>query len=96
MTSSRRIWIKLGHFLESAFKTFLLLFVGSYRTLGTTHLGGACRFEPSCSEYAVEAIHLHPPFRATRLILKRILKCRPGGEFGVDPVPPAMTGKATT
>ncbi|MEK7356324.1 MAG: membrane protein insertion efficiency factor YidD [Bdellovibrionota bacterium] len=51
-------------------------------------LGGACRFEPSCSEYAVEAVKLHPPTSAIRLIAIRVCACRPGGRHGFDPVPP--------
>ncbi|MCE3009397.1 MAG: membrane protein insertion efficiency factor YidD [Proteobacteria bacterium] len=64
-----------------------LLAVGAYRSILTNHLGGACRFEPSCSEYAVDALKIHPPYRALILICKRILSCRPGGRFGYDPVP---------
>ncbi|WP_413289482.1 membrane protein insertion efficiency factor YidD [Bdellovibrio sp. HCB337] len=74
-------------FFESLPRASLLLFVGAYRTLGTTHMGGACRFTPSCSEYAVEAIKTHSFFSAIYLVTKRILKCRPGGTFGYDPVP---------
>lgn len=73
--------------LNRIFRNFLLLFIGAYRTIGTTHLGGSCRFEPSCSEYALEAAKLHPPHRAARLIASRIARCRPGGGFGYDPVP---------
>jgi hypothetical protein len=58
-----------------------------YRTLGTNHLGGCCRFEPSCSAYALEAIRVHKSHKALWLISKRICKCRPGGSFGFDPVP---------
>lgn len=94
MTSFRGIWIRLGHFFERASKGLLLLFVGGYRTIGTTHLGGACRFEPSCSEYAIEAIRSHHPLNAVRLIVIRVWKCRPGGAFGFDPVPPATPRKA--
>ncbi|MFN7455657.1 MAG: membrane protein insertion efficiency factor YidD [Pseudobdellovibrionaceae bacterium] len=65
----------------------LLIFVGAYRTILTTHLGGSCRFEPSCSQYAVEALKGHPPIKALFFIFKRILSCRPGGRFGYDPVP---------
>jgi putative membrane protein insertion efficiency factor len=63
------------------------LLVGLYRTVGTTHLGGACRFSPSCSEYAIEALNIHNPFKAIFLIIKRILRCRPGVPGGFDPVP---------
>lgn len=68
-------------------KNILILFLGVYRTIGTTFLGGQCRFEPSCSKYAHEALESLPTHKALYLILLRILKCRPGGPFGYDPVP---------
>jgi putative membrane protein insertion efficiency factor len=74
--------------LSSGMRGLLLLFVAAYRTIGTPHLGGNCRFEPSCSEYALDAIHLHPPLKAMKLISVRVLRCRPGGSWGFDPVPP--------
>jgi len=48
-----------------------------------------CRFYPSCSEYAVEAIGTHGVFRGTALALRRLGRCRPFGSHGVDLVPPA-------
>lgn len=87
MRSLKGPWISVSGFLKSLPKSLLLLLVAGYRTLGTTHMGGACRFTPSCSEYAVEAIKTHGFFSAIYLITKRILKCRPGGTFGFDPVP---------
>ncbi|MBK1669911.1 membrane protein insertion efficiency factor YidD [Rhodovibrio sodomensis] len=47
-----------------------------------------CRFEPSCSNYGLEAVRVHGALTGGWLTLKRILRCRPGGGFGVDPVPP--------
>jgi putative membrane protein insertion efficiency factor len=51
-----------------------------------------CRFEPSCSTYAVEALKTHGPVRGTALAARRILRCHPftalGGSQGFDPVPP--------
>jgi uncharacterized protein len=51
-------------------------------------LGGHCRFEPSCSHYALEAYRTHNPLRATWLSVWRILRCNPFGGHGFDPVPP--------
>jgi uncharacterized protein len=48
-----------------------------------------CRFEPTCSAYAVEALERHGARRGTRLILRRLLRCRPGAAGGPDPVPAA-------
>ena len=46
-----------------------------------------CRFIPACSTYAIEAIQKHGALRGSCLIIKRILKCRPGKYLGYDPVP---------
>jgi hypothetical protein len=51
--------------------------------------GPACRFAPSCSAYALEAIERHGAPRGTWLALKRIGRCHPWGGAGFDPVPPA-------
>ncbi|HXV61810.1 MAG TPA: membrane protein insertion efficiency factor YidD [Vicinamibacteria bacterium] len=48
---------------------------------------GACRFYPSCSEYAVEAVGKHGAFRGARLASARLLRCHPFSPGGVDPVP---------
>jgi putative membrane protein insertion efficiency factor len=49
---------------------------------------GACRFEPSCSQYAIEALKTHGAMHGTWLATKRICRCHPGGACGEDPVPP--------
>ena len=46
-----------------------------------------CRFIPTCSEYAKEAIMVYGVFKGTFLAIKRILRCHPGGAYGLDPVP---------
>ncbi|MCQ2298190.1 MAG: membrane protein insertion efficiency factor YidD [Bacteroidales bacterium] len=47
----------------------------------------ACRFTPTCSQYAIEAIQKYGPFKGGWLALKRILRCNPFGGSGYDPVP---------
>lgn len=64
-----------------------LLLVSAYRVTLKPLLPAACRFEPSCSQYAHEAIHRHGALRGGRLALARLLRCRPGGGAGLDPVP---------
>ncbi len=51
-------------------------------------LGPNCRYTPSCSHYAAEALEVHGPLRGTWLAAKRILSCNPWGGAGFDPVPP--------
>ncbi len=49
---------------------------------------GRCRFTPSCSAYALDAVRLHGAWRGSTLALKRLLRCHPWGGCGWDPVPP--------
>jgi putative membrane protein insertion efficiency factor len=65
----------------------LLLLVEAYRALLAPLLGGHCRYWPSCSAYAEEAILKHGARRGSRLALGRILRCHPFHPGGIDPVP---------
>lgn len=47
----------------------------------------ACRFTPTCSSYAIEALRRHGPVKGSYLAARRLLSCRPGGRYGYDPVP---------
>jgi len=67
-----------------------------YRVLLSPFLAPACRFEPSCSAYAVGALRGHGFCRGSWLTVKRLLRCRPGGGCGCDPVPPATRGVVLT
>ena len=58
-----------------------------YRTFVSPVIGPRCRHIPSCSEYALDAIKKRGILDGALLISKRILKCRPGGTSGYDPVP---------
>lgn len=80
------LWKSLWEKLEGALRKAALLIVGIYRTIGTSHMGGCCRFYPSCSDYAQQALHELPVHKAVYVILIRLLKCRPFGPFGFDPV----------
>jgi uncharacterized protein len=73
--------------LDRALAAALLLLVAFYRVVLSPLLGGGCRFTPSCSEYAVQALRRHGGWRGLRLAASRILRCRPGRPGGEDPVP---------
>ena len=68
-----------------------LAMVAAYRRLVSPVLvatiGHACRFEPTCSEYAHQALAAHGLGRGFYLTLRRLLRCRPLGGWGYDPVP---------
>jgi len=65
----------------------LLALVEAYRVALSPLLGGHCRFWPSCSAYAEEAIRKHGAGRGAALSLRRLLRCHPFHAGGVDPVP---------
>jgi hypothetical protein len=58
-----------------------------YQMALSPFLGGACRFLPSCSAYAIEAITIHGAVRGSILAVRRLSRCHPLGRSGVDPVP---------
>ena len=65
----------------------LALPVRAYRLLLSPYVGHNCRFPPTCSAYALEALQKHGAFRGGWLTLRRIGRCHPWGGFGVDDVP---------
>ncbi len=67
---------------------FGVTLVRAYQLLLSPFAGGACRFEPSCSTYAVTAIEAHGLSRGLLLALRRVARCHPFAEPGFDPVPP--------
>lgn len=58
-----------------------------YQNCISPHLGHHCRFVPTCSQYAVEALTTHGLLKGGLLAVWRILRCNPFGKFGYDPVP---------
>lgn len=65
----------------------LIALVRLYQATFGAIMPPVCRYEPSCSRYAVEALQTHGAFRGTRLAVWRILRCNPWGGSGYDPVP---------
>lgn len=70
-------------------KRLAVAMVRMYQVCISPFTGGraACRFTPTCSEYTRQAIEKYGIIRGTYMGFKRILRCRPGGGFGYDPVP---------
>lgn len=73
----------------------LLALIGAYQRL---HAGrvSPCRFYPSCSNYAAEAVGTHGPVRGSWLALRRVLRCRPFGPHGIDLVPEPKEARSST
>lgn len=80
-------------FLSSALGASLVFLIAGYRRLVSPLLPPACRFYPTCSEYAAEAVSRHGPLRGGVLAVKRVCRCHPWSEGGVDPVPPLSPGR---
>ena len=68
-------------------KTVLLAIIRAYRLLLSPWWGNACRFHPTCSTYAAEAIARHGSLRGGWLAVARIARCQPLARGGMDPVP---------
>jgi len=68
-------------------RAILLAFIAAYRWLLSPLLPPACRFHPSCSAYAAEAVRRHGAWRGSFLTVKRLARCHPLCEGGIDPVP---------
>jgi len=65
----------------------LVLPIRFYQVAISPLLGPSCRFTPTCSEYARQAILKHGPFKGLYLAIRRLLRCHPWGGSGYDPVP---------
>ncbi len=70
-------------------KRLLIALVKGYRFFLSPCLGSACRFEPTCSRYALDALQLHGAASGTYLSVRRVLRCHPWCDGGLDPVPRA-------
>jgi uncharacterized protein len=73
--------------MKRIFSFLISLPIYFYRSAISPYLRPSCRHIPSCSEYAIEAIKIHGPLHGFIMGTNRILRCRPGGTHGFDPVP---------
>jgi putative membrane protein insertion efficiency factor len=74
-------------FLFYLFGWPLILLIRIYQWVISPIIGPKCRYQPTCSHYAVEALKKHGPFKGFWLALRRIASCHPWGGSGWDPVP---------
>jgi len=75
--------------MKKLLKRAVIFLIRTYQvTLSPRFSNGACRFTPTCSQYAIEAVQLHGVFKGGWLALRRILRCNPFCRGGYDPVPP--------
>ena len=77
-------------------KTPLLLLLRAYKLGVSPYLGQNCRFYPSCSDYAAEAIRLYGAWKGSVLAGKRLCKCHPWHPGGLDPVPESTTSDSSS
>lgn len=81
--------------LKSAPQRLLMALVRGYRFFLSPWLGSACRFEPTCSVYSLQALERHGALGGSYLTLHRLARCHPWCNGGHDPVPERLTGLFT-
>jgi putative membrane protein insertion efficiency factor len=84
----------MTRFFSRLFTRCMLGLIRAYQLALSPWLGRTCRYQPTCSEYAAQAIALHGPMRGGWLALRRLLSCHPWGGSGYDPVPERATATA--
>lgn len=83
---------QLSAWLGRLVQALLIGLVKGYRFFLSPWLGSACRFTPTCSQYALEALQRHGPAGGSYLAARRLLRCHPGCAGGHDPVPSRLPG----
>ncbi len=75
--------------MKNPIKKLIIFLIKTYQvTLSPRFSHGACRYTPTCSQYAVEAVQVHGVIKGGFLAIRRILRCNPFCKGGYDPVPP--------
>ncbi len=82
---------KIVNLIKEVFTLVLVGIVRFYKLAISPWTPSSCRHVPSCSSYAVEALHKHGPIKGFWLSAKRLSKCHPWGTHGYDPVPEMRT-----
>jgi putative membrane protein insertion efficiency factor len=73
--------------IKTILGSLFLFLIKLYQWFLSPILGASCRFNPTCSQYGIEAIKKYGPFKGGWLTIKRIGRCHPWGKHGYDPVP---------
>ncbi|MEX2371021.1 MAG: membrane protein insertion efficiency factor YidD [Bacteroidales bacterium] len=81
----------LVKWFRAGLSLILVIPVKIYQWVISPMLPGTCRYEPTCSNYAIEALKVHGPLKGLLMGTRRILSCHPWGGHGYDPVPPKGT-----
>ena len=76
-------------------KYLLIGLLKAYRTLISPLSGQVCRYHPSCSQYALDAVTAHGSIRGSWLAVRRLARCHPWAAGGYDPVPPSRSASST-
>ena len=84
---SPRFWQRSLGVLKRIVAFPLILLVRFYQLCLSPLKPPSCRFTPTCSQYAIEALRKHGPIKGLYLTIKRLLRCHPWGGSGYDPVP---------
>jgi putative membrane protein insertion efficiency factor len=80
--------------LRSWTERALVFAIRAYRLFLSPFFGQHCRFHPTCSAYAIEAIEVHGPWRGSWLAVRRVVRCHPLNDGGVDWVPQPEVSKS--
>lgn len=81
------VFLRAVRFLGRGVGWLMVKAIRFYQVAISPHTPPSCRFTPTCSTYAIQAIRKYGPLKGGWLAFKRILRCRPGGGWGYDPVP---------
>ena len=82
-----KIFSSIFQAINAALSFLLMLPIRFYRLAISPMFPPTCRFTPTCSQYAIDAIQKHGPFKGFYLACRRVLRCHPWGGHGYDPVP---------